>query len=204
MFELRFKDDKTLELVRQIAQQHDYEIQSSKDKTKRLFIAGAMEGDMRLVLQSELDANRAYRPTQTFVLLAGNTVYSLSQVRKDWSLCQQHGLKKLTDYLYHYLSQCYTIAHYNKHGWIDYYTCYAEEIGYTPVQAVLRMVREGGELRSSIPRWASDRQRIYDAVFSPDAALNAQVETFQKEYVEDTDEPVVVPASADRPQLQLF
>lgn len=204
MFELKCKDSKTLELVQQIAQQHGYQIQNSKDGTKRMFITGATEAAMRLVLQTELDANRTYRPTQTFVLLAGNSVYSLNQVRKDWSLCQQHGLKKLTDYLYHYFNMCYTIAHYNKYGWIDYYCRYAEEIGYTPVQAVLQMVREGGELRSSIPHWASDRQRIYDAVFSPAAALNAQVEAFQKEYVEDTDEPVTVPASASHPQLQLF
>lgn len=203
MFELKCKDDKTLAMIRQIAEQHGYQFQNSKDGTKRLFIAGASEQDMRLVFQTELDANRAYRPTQTSVLLAGNYVYSLNQVRKDWTLCQQHGLEKLTDYLYQYFSMCYTIAHYNKYGWIDHYNRWAAEDGITPVQAVLRMVREGGELRFSIPVWASDRQRIYDLVFSSAAAHNVQIQTFQKEYVEDTDEPVVVPAST-HPQLQLF
>ena len=86
MFELKCKDSKTLELVQQIAQQHGYQIQNSKDGTKRMFITGATETAMRLVLQTELDANRTYRPTQTFVLLAGNSVYSINQVRKDWIL----------------------------------------------------------------------------------------------------------------------
>lgn len=165
MLDITCKDEKSWIIVKEILARHNLSLQQTADKTKRYFIHGASEIELRLLLQEELDAHPEWRPTKHHVLLEGNSVYSLKQVGKDWALCRKGGIDRLTDYLYKFFSLNYTIAHYNRHGWIHHYQEIAREKGLTPVTVVAQMIAQGGELGLGCPRWASDRKRIQDEIF---------------------------------------
>ena len=113
------------------------------------------ESQARLKLQGVID-NENIRAD---ILFGGNSVWSKKKILRDIRKVKKQGMEKLSDYLYKFLSvTCGSIAHYNKHGWIE---CY-------PTIHDLRqffMSNEFGErVLNHLPIWNTDAQQIVKSI----------------------------------------
>jgi hypothetical protein len=75
------------------------------------------EDKVRLKVQSLIDSKKL----KAAILYAGNTVYGFEALMKDVDRIVKGGVSKLTNALYHFFMMKFTIAHYNKAGWIQSY-----------------------------------------------------------------------------------
>lgn len=89
------------------------------------------------------------------ILFDGNSVWSKKKILQDIRKIKKHGMQKLTDYLYKFLSlSCGSIAHYNKFGWIDYYPTLQD------LRNFFRRNEFGQRVLNHIPVWKTDAHRI--------------------------------------------
>lgn len=92
-----------------------------QQKTENLIKSLPLTGDEasdRLLIQKALDATTG----PATVLYGGNTVYPSKQIISELLKMKRTGtIEKMTDGLYNFLSLNFDIAHYDKHGYIDYY-----------------------------------------------------------------------------------
>ena len=76
------------------------------------------ESQARLKLQETIDSENI----KATILFDGNTIWSKKKILRDIKKIKKHGMKKLSDYLYKFLSlSCGSIAHYDRFGWIASY-----------------------------------------------------------------------------------
>lgn len=110
-------------------------------------IAGkSPEGKLRLKVQELIDKNNIAAD----ILYSGNTVYSYTKTMKDFDRILKGGVGKLTNDLYHFFSLNFTIAHYNKAGWIATY----------PQLSDVRKILKGADA----PNWKTDVIKIQKAM----------------------------------------
>lgn len=123
------------------------------------------EREDRLIIQEAIDKHKV----KASILYGGNGVWSYDRIVRDFKRALKSGPSpiseygngdyKLTNYLYEFLSlACGSIAHFNKYGWIGTY----------PTKDDLRQFCKrnefGKDILSHQPTWASDRQRIAEAI----------------------------------------
>jgi hypothetical protein len=105
------------------------------------------EPQARIILQDCIDIQNI----KADILFDGNSVWSKKRLLKDIQTVKKHGMTKLSDYLYKFLTlSCGSIAHYNKQGWID---CYPTVNGLK--QFFIRN-EYGNRVLYQIPKWYSD------------------------------------------------
>jgi len=75
------------------------------------------EGYNRLLLQTALDKARCE------MIYNGCSVYSKDRIIHDFKICLNSGMEYMSDELYcFFINSCGTIAHYNRVGWLDWYS----------------------------------------------------------------------------------
>lgn len=89
------------------------------------------------------------------ILFSGNSIWSKKKILQDIRKIKKHGMQKLTDYLYKFLSlSCGSIAHYNKWGWIDCYPTLQD------LRNFFRRNEFGQRVLNYLPVWKTDVHRI--------------------------------------------
>lgn len=113
------------------------------------------ESQARLKLQETIDTENI----KADILFDGNSVWSKKKILRDIKKVKKYGMKKLTDYLYKFLSlSCGSIAHYDKFGWI---ACYPT---LTDLRQFFRRNEFGQRVLNYLPVWNSDAQAIVKEV----------------------------------------
>lgn len=89
------------------------------------------------------------------ILFDGNSVWSRARILRDIKQVKKHGMQKLSDYLYKFLSlSCGSIAHYDKQGWIECYPTIED------LKRFFRRNEFGQRVLAYLPQWETDVQRI--------------------------------------------
>jgi len=113
------------------------------------------ESQARLKIQECID----YENIKADILFDGNSVWSKKKIIRDVKKVKKYGMKKLSNYLYKFLSLCCgSIAHYNKFGWIS---------SYPTVQDLRNFFRRnefGERVLNHLPIWKTDAQVIVKEV----------------------------------------
>lgn len=105
------------------------------------------EAQARIKIQEVIDSGNL----KVDILFDGNSVWSKKKIIRDIKRIKKHGMKKLTDYLYKFLSlSCGSIAHYNKYGWIACYPTIQD------LRNFFRRNEFGERVLSHIPVWKTD------------------------------------------------
>ena len=113
------------------------------------------ESEARLQLQETIDSENI----KADILFDGNSVWSKKKILRDIRKVKKHGMKKLTDYLYKFLSlSCGSIAHYNKYGWISTYPTISD------LRQFFRRNEFGERVLHHLPIWKTDAQVIVKAI----------------------------------------
>jgi hypothetical protein len=129
------------------------DIETTEELIERFFpeIAGRSEATARISLQSLLDTE----PIKANILFDGNGVYSKKKIIRDIKRVKKNGMQSMTDGLYKFLSLCCgSIAHYNKHGWIDTYPTIEH------LRSFFRKNEFGQRVFSYVPQWKTDVKEI--------------------------------------------
>lgn len=109
------------------------------------------ESQARLKLQEVID----HENIKADILFDGNSVWSKKKILRDIKKVKKHGMNKLTDYLYKFLSlSCGSIAHYDKFGWIATYPTIQD------LRQFFRRNEFGQRVLNYLPIWNSDAQAI--------------------------------------------
>jgi len=113
------------------------------------------ESQARLKIQECID----YENIKADILFDGNSVWSKKKIIRDIKKVKKYGMKKLSNYLYKFLSLCCgSIAHYNKFGWIS---------SYPTIQDLRNFFRRnefGERVLKHLPIWKTDAQVIVKEV----------------------------------------
>ena len=113
------------------------------------------ESQARLRIQDCLD-NENIKAT---VLFDGNSVWSRKRILRDIKKVKKHGMEKLTDYLYKFLSlSCGSIAHYNRYGWVAAYPTISD------LRRFFQRNEFGQRVLTYLPKWKTDAHRIVKEV----------------------------------------
>ncbi|MHC4131285.1 MAG: hypothetical protein ACYSSP_12015 [Planctomycetota bacterium] len=113
------------------------------------------ESQARIRLQEVIDNENV----KVDILFDGNSVWSKKKILRDIRKVKKFGMKKLTNYLYKFLSlSCGSIAHYNKHGWI---ACYPTTLH---LRNFFRRNEFGQRVLNHIPQWKTDAQIIVEEI----------------------------------------
>jgi hypothetical protein len=89
------------------------------------------------------------------ILFEGNSVWSKKKILRDIRRVKKHGMEKLSDYLYKFLSlSCGSIAHYNKYGWIATYPTISD------LRRFFRRNEFGERVLTYLPIWKTDAHLI--------------------------------------------
>jgi len=104
------------------------------------------EGKLRLKVQDLIDKNNITAD----ILYEGNTINSYTKTMQDFERILKGGVNKLTNRLYDFFHLNFTIAHYNKAGWIA---------TYPQLSDVLSVLK-----RESKPAWRTDVIKIQKAM----------------------------------------
>ena len=107
-----------------------------------------VESTDRLVIQDCIDTHKL----KASILYNGNGVYPYNKIMEEYKKLLKLWVRSLSDYLYKFLSLQWTIAHYNKQGWIETYPRLDD------VKEIL--------LTATVPSWKTDVQRILDWLLS--------------------------------------
>ena len=102
------------------------------------------EEKIRIKVQKLIDENKIAAD----ILYDGNTVYGFDRIMQDFNRILKGGVEKLTDRLYKFFSLNFTIAHYDKNGWIQTYPT------LTDVLDVLKKEKS----------WKADTRKIQEAM----------------------------------------
>jgi len=109
------------------------------------------QSQARLRIQDCLDNENV----KAAILFQGNSVWSEKRILRDIKRVKKHGMDKLTDYLYKFLSlSCGSIAHYNKLGWIEVYPTVGD------LRRFFQRNEFGERVLNHIPVWKTDAHRI--------------------------------------------
>ena len=109
------------------------------------------ESQARLHIQECID----FENIKTEILFDGNSVWSKKKILRDIKKIKKYGMKKLTDYLYKFLSlSCGSIAHYNKYGWISCYPTIHD------LRNFFRRNEFGERVLTYLPIWKTDAHII--------------------------------------------
>ena len=109
------------------------------------------ESSARIKLQEVID----FENIRAEILFDGNSVWSKKKILQDIKKIKKYGMKKLTDYLYKFLSlSCGSIAHYNKYGWIETYPTIYD------LRNFFRRNEFGERVLNYLPIWKTDAQII--------------------------------------------
>ncbi len=110
-------------------------------------IASKSENEARLLLQGLLDTE----PLNLDIVYDGNGVYSKKKIIRDIKKVKKHGMEKMTNALYQFLSLCCgSIAHYNKIGWIDEYPTVED------LRSFFKRNEFGQRVLDYVPAWKTD------------------------------------------------
>ena len=135
------------------------------------------EGEARLKIQDLIDKHKIATP----ILYDGNTVWSFKRIVRNTKQIVEHGTlynkKKpafipigsmlrmptigdciLTDYFYNFLTNCGSIAHYNKSGWVAIYPTLDD------LREFFKKNEYGKRVIDDLPHWALDRRRIVQEI----------------------------------------
>lgn len=105
------------------------------------------EPQARLKIQEVIDSENL----KVDILFDGNSVWSKKKILRDIKRVKKYGMKKLSNYLYKFLSlSCGSIAHYNKFGWVAYYPTIQD------LRNFFRRNEFGERVLSHIPIWKTD------------------------------------------------
>ncbi len=151
---IRCKTSKDMKMIKQAlaCDSSILTVNEVNDKTFTLTGECLFEGDIRLIIQKYLDENSNIKG---FVLLEGNTVCPTKSLIKEFKhLKKVKYTKRMSNKFYDFMYQHFTIAHYNKSGWIDYYPTYSD------VVQILENNAKG------IPTWHTDLQVIVDKMLA--------------------------------------
>ena len=109
------------------------------------------ESQARIKIQECID----FENIKADILFDGNSVWSKKKILRDIKKVKKHGMKKLTDYPYKFLSlSCGSIAHFNKFGWISTYSTISD------LRNFFRRNEFGQRVFTDLPIWKTDVQRI--------------------------------------------
>ena len=118
-------------------------------------ISTLSESQARLQLQETID----YENIKADILFNGNSVWSKIRILKDIKTVKKYGMKKLTNYLYQFLSlSCGSIAHYNKYGWIACYPTLHD------LKQFFRRNEYGQRVLNYLPTWKTDAYKIVENI----------------------------------------
>lgn len=109
------------------------------------------EPEARVQIQDCIDSQNL----KADILFDGNSVWSQKRIVRDIKQVKKHGMQRLSDHLYKFLSlSCGSIAHYDKQGWIE---C------YPTIEDLRRFFRKnefGQRVLDYLPQWETDADRI--------------------------------------------
>ena len=113
------------------------------------------ESQARLKLQEVIDNENI----KADILFEGNSVWSKKKILRDIKKVKKHGMQKLSDYLYKFLSlSCGSIAHYDRYGWIACYPTISD------LRQFFRRNEFGERVLTYLPIWKTDSQAIVKEV----------------------------------------
>lgn len=111
------------------------------------------EGTDRLLLQEVMD----FHKVKASISYNGNGIVSFDKIIRNYKQMKKTGtLEKMSDTFYRFLYlDCDSIAHYDKHGWIE---CY--DNSFEKLQQFFRGNEMGRDVISCMPHWKTDAIRI--------------------------------------------
>ena len=113
------------------------------------------ESQARIRIQETID----HENIKADILFDGNSVWSKKKILRDIKKVKKYGMKKLSDYLYQFLSlSCGSIAHYNKFGLIACYPTIQD------LRIFFRRNEFGERVLSHLPVWKTDAQVIVESI----------------------------------------
>ena len=113
------------------------------------------ESQARLKIQECID----HENIKATILFDGNTIWSKTKILRDIKKVKKHGMQKLSDYLYKFLSlSCGSIAHYDRYGWT---ACYPT---LDDLRQFFRRNEFGQRVLNYLPVWHSDAQVIVKSI----------------------------------------
>ena len=109
------------------------------------------EARLRLILQDFIDSEKV----SDWILVNGNSVWSYNRIIGEFKKIKRTGSTAgISQYFYEFMHLNFTIAHYDRQGWICTYP------GYLDVVEVIK------RRRRDIPWWYADLARIADYLIS--------------------------------------
>jgi hypothetical protein len=144
MITVRAKKEKTVANIENFLNSRGYQVKPGLyGNTERR--VSADEGELRLLLQRFLDDNRI----KDWLLVDGNRVWSFNRIVKEIGKIKEEGsTEKISNYFYDFMHLNFTIAHYDKTGWISVYPSYPDII-----EILLKR-------QNDIPAWHTDLVQI--------------------------------------------
>ena len=113
------------------------------------------ESQARIKLQEVIDSKNI----RADILFDGNSVWSKKKIIRDIKKVKKHGMNKLTNYLYKFLSlSCGSIAHYDRYGWIEEYPTLSD------LRNFFRSNEFGERVLTYLPIWKTDAQSIVKSI----------------------------------------
>ncbi len=148
MVTVRAKNERTITIIEDFLKTNGYQVKPGLyGNTERR--VSADEGKLRLKLQRFLDEKKV----RNWVLVNGNSVWSFDRIVKEMERIKRRGTTEgISDYFYEFMYLNFTIAHYNKNGWIYAYPTYSD------VMEILL------KRQNDIPGWHTDLIRIVEYI----------------------------------------
>ena len=110
-----------------------------------------LEEELQLLEGERVQSILDTEPIHAKLLFDGNGVYSKDKIIKDIKRVKKNGMPKMTNRLYEFLTLCCgSIAHYNKHGWIEEYPTIEH------LRAFFKSNEFGERVLNHVPRWKTD------------------------------------------------
>jgi len=151
---IRCKTAKDMEMIKKslVHNNNTLTVNKVSDKTFTLTGGCLFEGDIRLTIQKYLDENSNIKG---FVMVDGNTVYPTKLLISEFKrLKKAKYTRKMSNRFYDFMYLNFTIAHYNKFGWINVYPNYADLVAILENNV------------STIPSWHTDLKAIVDKMLA--------------------------------------
>jgi hypothetical protein len=158
MIKISTRNQDGINIIKEVLSHKRFTIRDSENRQRpEIIVDGGDESTLRLILQEELD-RRKFNYIREQPLVDGNGLYSFDLIKKEVNKMKRGGvngqLNNISNYFYNFMYLNFTIAYYNKHGWLSYYPTWND--------IKTRAIKENG---GRIPLWKSDVNRIVNNLF---------------------------------------
>ncbi len=142
VMKIRCEKSSTAKRLFDLLKNNGKKVSDLKEKEFHIQMDNFSEGDLRLEIQKLIESDKSLKG---WILVDGNTVYGISAYVNEMKRLKKRGNTQIiSNGFYDFMYQNFTIAHYNKRGWIEYNPKYTD---------VVRILTEGVK---TIPPWYSD------------------------------------------------